>query len=220
MNFLESWDLGGSYGMELLHRPWLTKVMHFITAMGTTHVLAVVALLSFLFFLFIGRWRTGVCVLAAFLLAYGIEHAAKPWVSRPRPDLKWVEDQDKTKSPSFPSGHALLSMALYGSIALSVAAEMETRRRKLLIAAAGLVMPLLIGFSRLYLGVHYMSDVVGGLCAGLACVLLFQWIDQKWTAASQPTQLSTTSATAPYQPAHAPRALEQVQRTDGDQIQS
>ena len=104
MNFLEAWDLGASYAMTLLHRDWLTHVMHFVSALGNTPVIGVVTVLSMLFFLFIGHWRTGICLVAAVLAAYGIEHAAKPWVNRPRPELAWVEAQDKKSTPSFPAG--------------------------------------------------------------------------------------------------------------------
>jgi undecaprenyl-diphosphatase len=186
MNFLEAWDIGIRDGLEPMHRPWLTHLMRFISALGNNEVLAVVALLSMVFFIFIGHWRTGLCLVAAGLLGYGIEHTVKPWVNRPRPDVKWVEPQDKKTTPSFPSGHALLTMAVYGSLGLSLAAAMENRKAKTLIVAAGLFLPLVIGFSRMYLGVHYLSDVVGGFCAGLGCVLLFRWIDLKWSAAYRP----------------------------------
>ena len=132
MNFLEAWDIGIRDGLEPLHRPWLTHLMRFLSALGTNEVLAVVALLSMVFFIFIGRWRTGLCLVAAGLLGYGIEHAVKPWVNRPRPDVKWVEPQDKKTTPSFPSGHALLTMAVYGTLALSLAAAMENRKAKAL----------------------------------------------------------------------------------------
>lgn len=199
MNFLEAWDLGGSYAMNLLHHDWLTHVFHFITALGNSDVLLLVTTLSVLFFIFIDRWRTACCLLATVLLGYGIEQSVKPWVNRPRPELSWVEPQDKTKSPSFPSGHALLGMAVYGGLALSLAAALEDRRVKGLVVAAGGVLVLLVGFSRMYLGVHYMSDVVAGFCAGLGCVLLFRWIDRTWTAAAH-SRIANTSTAAPIQP--------------------
>jgi undecaprenyl-diphosphatase len=219
MEFLEAWDLGAAYGMAVLHKQeaWLTPVMHFITALGNTELLGLVSCLSAMFFIFIGRWRVGCCLVAAALAGYGIEHASKPWVNRPRPEMEWVLKEDKKKSPSFPSGHALLSMAVYGTFALSLAAEIEGRKMKTFVIAAGLCLPLLISFSRLYLGVHYMSDVLGGLCAGLGCVLVFRWIEQKWSAVSQPLAAATDQP-VPLPPATTPRALEHIQPSSGEQI--
>ena len=99
-------------------------------------------------------------------------------------------------------------MAAYGGLALSLAAVMENRKVKGLIVAVGFALVLLIGFSRLYLGVHFMSDVLAGFCAGLGCVLLLRWVDEKWTALSQPRRAATTGA---FQPSPSPRALEQMQ---------
>jgi membrane-associated phospholipid phosphatase len=220
MNFLEAWDIGARDGMQLLHHAWLTPVIRFISALGSLEVVRLVAILSMLFFIFIGRWRTGLCLVAAILLAYGIEQTAKPWVNRSRPDVKWVEAKDKPKSPSFPSGHAILSMAVYGGLALSLAARMETRKLKVLLVAAGLFLPLLIGFTRLYLGYHYMSDVVGGLSAGLGCVLLFRWIDLKWSAIDQRKNVTSTTATAPVPKQPSPKSLEPIQHSGGEQIQA
>lgn len=220
MHFLEAWDLGIKDGLGTLHvhERWLTPLMRFITALGNTQVLAVVVLLATLFFFFIGRWRVAICLVAAALAGYGLEHAAKPWVGRPRPNAAWVAKQDMPSSPSFPSGHALLSMTVYGTLALSLAAEMERRKIKFWLIAGAFLIVLLIGFSRMYLGVHYLSDVVGGLCAGLGCVLLFRWIELQWSAIAQPAA-ATAAATAAFQPAHA-ATLEPLQRSSSEQIQS
>jgi undecaprenyl-diphosphatase len=79
------------------------------------------------------------------------------------------------ESPSFPSGHALTSAAVYGTLAFLVVRAGRTRRmRRATLAGAGLLI-LGIGLSRLYLGVHYPSDVIAGYLAGFAwatwCVL-------------------------------------------------
>ena len=77
---------------------------------------------------------------------------------------------------SFPSGHASVSLAVYGTIGYIAARHAPTRRRQIGILAAAAALILLIGFSRLYLGVHYLSDVIAGFSLGLAwvafCVVL------------------------------------------------
>jgi membrane-associated phospholipid phosphatase len=67
---------------------------------------------------------------------------------------------------SFPSGHAMISLAFYGAIAYLAFSMLKRRRSKLLAAGGALVVSALIGFSRLYLGVHYLSDVLAGWAAG------------------------------------------------------
>ncbi len=219
INSLEAWDLAVRDGLEpLRHLSWLARAMNFVTALGNNEVLGVVTLLTTVFFIFIGRWRTGLCLVAAALLGYGIEHAAKPFVNRPRPDVKWVEAAAR-KTPGFPSGHALLAMTVYATIALSLATEMENRKAKGLVVAAGFLLPLVIGFSRMYLGLHYLSDVVGGFCAGLGCVFLFRWIDQKWSAASLPQPAASVPAQASAPAPAPPRECEQIQRASGEQMQ-
>jgi membrane-associated phospholipid phosphatase len=73
---------------------------------------------------------------------------------------------------SFPSGHASVSLAVYGTIGYILARHASTRRKQFAALAGAAVLVLLIGFSRLYLGVHYLSDVIAGFSLGLAWVAL------------------------------------------------
>jgi membrane-associated phospholipid phosphatase len=73
---------------------------------------------------------------------------------------------------SFPSGHALVSLAVYGAIALLLARRISSHRRGALLLAATAIWVALIGFSRLYLGVHFLSDVLAGFAAGAAWLAL------------------------------------------------
>ena len=69
-------------------------------------------------------------------------------------------------SPSFPSGHAMASMIFYGLIVYLIAQRVRVWRWRVLAAISAAVLIILIGFSRIYLGVHYLSDVLGGYAAG------------------------------------------------------
>ena len=75
-------------------------------------------------------------------------------------------------SYSFPSGHSSMSLALYGTLGFIVARHAPTRQRQLAALAGATVLVLMIGFSRLYLGVHYLSDVIAGFSLALAWVAL------------------------------------------------
>jgi membrane-associated phospholipid phosphatase len=75
-------------------------------------------------------------------------------------------------SYSFPSGHASVSLAVYGTIGFILARHLDDRRAQIASLAAAAVLVGLVGFSRLYLGVHFLSDVVAGFSVGLAWVAL------------------------------------------------
>jgi membrane-associated phospholipid phosphatase len=73
---------------------------------------------------------------------------------------------------SFPSGHAMISLACYGAIAYLAFALLKSRRGKVLVGIGAVVLSAIIGFSRLYLGVHYLTDVLAGWAAGALCLML------------------------------------------------
>lgn len=73
---------------------------------------------------------------------------------------------------SFPSGHASVSLAVYGTLGFIVARHLHDRRAQLAVLIAAALLILLIGFSRLYLGVHFLSDVIAGFSLGIAWVSL------------------------------------------------
>jgi len=81
---------------------------------------------------------------------------------RPRPEVAFVH----LDTYSFPSGHAMLSTTAYGALAYLVWSHLHARRARFALTAGTVVLVALICFSRLYLGVHYLSDVLGGAAAG------------------------------------------------------
>lgn len=94
-------------------------------------------------------------------------HLLKWSVQRPRP----IEIYSGVSSWSFPSGHATMSIMVYGSLAILVARGISSRRRWLPFAGA-FAISLLVAFSRIYLGAHWLSDVLAGLSLGWAWVAL------------------------------------------------
>ncbi len=91
--------------------------------------------------------------------------ALKVFVNRPRPALIPFQAYPEGASYSFPSAHAALSVAFYGFIMYLLLQSAPSAFRRFIIACMPIVM-LLVSFSRLYLGVHYLSDVLAGLCIG------------------------------------------------------
>jgi membrane-associated phospholipid phosphatase len=114
------------------------------------------------------RRRLVVFLLTTTLGGGAVDTAVKVLVNRPRPSL---EDPISTAfGKSFPSGHAMISLLTYGAVVLVFLPVISRRRRFLLITGAAILV-LLIGFSRLALGVHYISDVLGGYALGAAWLL-------------------------------------------------
>ena len=135
-----------------------------LTALGGTTVVALVTVVGVLAFAFHRKYRHALVLTGAVLLAWMSSDAGKALYHRPRPDL--VAHGAYVYSGSFPSGHSTLSAATYLTLAMLVA-SLETRRRTKVLAyslAAALVVA--VGFSRVYLGVHWPSDVLAGWCLG------------------------------------------------------
>ncbi|HUP70217.1 MAG TPA: phosphatase PAP2 family protein [Acidimicrobiales bacterium] len=115
-------------------------------------------------------WKRHLPRLAVFLLATTVgggllNTAVKLAVNRPRPSL--LDPVATAHGRSFPSGHAMSSTIVYGALLLVVLPWVTPARRRLAVAGA-VVMVLMVGFSRLALGVHYLSDVVAGYVLGCA----------------------------------------------------
>ncbi len=145
-------------------RPWLAAAMLEVTFLGTGTVVAMLAAVAALF-LALTRQRTAAWLLLwATLGGLVLNNLLKHVFDRPRPRIfTWGTHALTT---SFPSGHAMSAAAVYGTVAL-LAARLASRRatRVAVVAAAALVV-LLVAFSRLYLGVHYPTDVLAGLVVG------------------------------------------------------
>jgi membrane-associated phospholipid phosphatase len=148
----------------------LTDVFRAITWTGNFLTLLVVALVAL-----VVLWRRrdhtdAVFVAFAFLGGQVLSNGMKLGFRRERP---FFADPLATESTfSFPSGHALVSLAVYGAIALLLARRISSHRRRALLLAATAIWVTLIGFSRLYLGVHFLSDVLAGFAAGVAWLAL------------------------------------------------
>ncbi len=168
--------------------PEVTKVFLWITVLGIWQMVVFVALIASVIF---WLWRKKDYI-AYLWLALGIDGLcsffAKVAVHRARPEHAVYLEH----SYSFPSGHAMVSVVLYGFLAYTLL-RFKGWRRKVNVFFAWLVIVLAIGFSRLYLGVHYLSDVWAGYLLGLliltATITAYEWrqskkgkdANEKWT---------------------------------------
>jgi undecaprenyl-diphosphatase len=147
--------------------PVLTAVARGFTFFGNAAFLIAIGIAFALFLWARGRARYGLVVIAVTLIGRGLVEAQKYGIARFRPDDE--VHLVPVSTPSFPSGHAASSMIVYLTLALVFASR--TRWNWPAVAAA-LLFSLCIGTSRLMLGVHWPTDVIGGWGFGLLWVLL------------------------------------------------
>ena len=102
---------------------------------------------------------------------------------RPRPQL--VSHLSYVTTTSFPSGHSLASFCFYGALAALVTARLASRALRAAVWAAAALVIAVVGFSRLYLGVHYASDVVAGYATGFVWVLTVASADRVFRRADR-----------------------------------
>ena len=153
---------------------WLEEAVRDLTALGSTLVLAMVVSTVAGFLLLLRDWRAATFTFAAAGSGLLASYSLKEFFGRPRPDL--IPHEVMVFSLSFPSGHAMMSAVVYLTLASLITRLMQRRRLKLYVMSVAVVFTTLIGFSRIYLGVHWPSDVLAGWTAGaswaLACWMI------------------------------------------------
>lgn len=154
--------------------PVNTSVMQFFSFLGTHYFLIPANLLLVLYFLFIKkhRWysvKIPVIALSSMLLMFLL----KQIFGRHRPLMPLL---DEARGLSFPSGHAMMSFSFYGLLIYLVWENVANRNLKWILMIGLLLLILFIGLSRVYLRVHFASDVLAGFCLGLMWLILGLWV--------------------------------------------
>jgi undecaprenyl-diphosphatase len=147
---------------------WLTSVLKVVTWLGSLAVIIPVAVIAGLVFVVRWhRWRPAALLAAAIAGAVGLYNLVKHLVGRPRPPPAiWI---GHFSGASFPSGHAVQSVACYLTLALIVGVGRPPWVKIALCSGAAVVV-LVVGGSRIYLGAHWLTDVLGGYALGTAWV--------------------------------------------------
>lgn len=143
--------------------PQLDRVMLFITALGNPGSVVTVFISMLAWLGMKRRYADGIRFIIVCVGGASISYVMKLFFAKPRPEL-WTRLISET-SFSFPSGHAVGSMVVYGFISYILAIKFPIYKRY--IYAAGSILIIAIGFSRLYLGVHYLTDIIAGYGVGI-----------------------------------------------------
>lgn len=176
-SFREAADPGKPIGPQ-----WGKEVARDITALGSKFVLSFVVLIV-AGFLFLKRkydqaWLIVVSSLAGVLIGVGL----KMLFIRERPDI--VPHFVSATSHSYPSGHTMMSSVIYLSLSAMIAHLQDLKRLKIYSISIALIVTFLVGVSRIYLGVHYPTDVLAGWAIGLAwaafCWIIFRYLNDRF----------------------------------------
>ena len=149
---------------------WFEEAMRDITGLGSTIVLVMVTAVAIFYLLLIGRWRTALLMLVTVGGGQILSSLLKLGIDRPRPDL--VSHLAEVQTLSFPSGHAMMSAVTYLTLGSMLAGIVPGRATKIYVLGVAVLITLMVGVSRVYLGVHWPSDVLAGWCAGFAWAML------------------------------------------------
>lgn len=160
--------------------PALDLIMNGFTTLGSVPFVAALFVGSLIFFVYHGYRSEALFLAAAIGGSVLLNSLLKVFVQRPRPALPWAH---VLPDYSFPSGHSMNSLVFYLAVALIIRTVYGPRAGSIAVPLA-LLIAVAVGFSRIYLGYHYLSDVVGGFAAGLGWLLVvviaFEAIPRTW----------------------------------------
>ncbi|HYE07313.1 MAG TPA: phosphatase PAP2 family protein [Planctomycetota bacterium] len=167
--------------------PWLEEIGRDCTALGGIAMLALVVAAVCGFLAIRGAWHAVVLCLGATIGGLGLSLLVKEAFSRPRPAL--VPHLSVIMTSSFPSGHSLMSAVVYLTLGALLARLAPGRRLKVYCIAVATLMTGMVGVSRVYLGVHWPTDVVAGWALGLVwaivCWLVAKRLQRKGTVEAE-----------------------------------
>jgi undecaprenyl-diphosphatase len=163
--FRNSTDLSDPIGPH-----WLEVIFRDITSLGGATVLTLMTIAVSGFLLIDAKRGAAILVLGSVIGGVLLSSILKLGIDRPRPDL--VAHLVEVHTASFPSGHAMLSAVVYLTLGGLLSRVESPRRIKIYVLSVAVMLTLLIGVSRVYLGVHWPTDVLAGWCAGATWAVL------------------------------------------------
>lgn len=155
-----------AFSLFKIRTPLLTKIFLIITNLGSPYVLIVLTLLSFL----LKNKKISFIITANLGLITIINQVLKFIIKRPRPsDLFLIVETGY----SFPSGHSMVSLSFYGLLIYFIYKYFKNKKLKISLITLLSLIIVLIGISRVYLGVHFVSDVISGFLLSLSYLMIF-----------------------------------------------
>jgi membrane-associated phospholipid phosphatase len=147
----------------------MTRFMSFITFLGKHTLLIPLNIVLIAFFLYKKHKWFAIRITTLSLSSVSLSFSLKAFFQRERPDLQLIGN---VGGYSFPSGHALISAVFYGLFVYIIWHEVKHKALRIFLVITLILLILLISFSRIYLRVHYPSDVIAGLCVGFIWLVI------------------------------------------------
>jgi undecaprenyl-diphosphatase len=149
---------------------WVEEIARDITGLGGTAVLTLLTLAVTGLFLLQRKWHLAIYVAAAVVTGTILSHLMKAGFDRPRPDL--VAHGQHVYTASFPSGHSMVSAIVFLTLGALLAGTLKKRTERTYVMVLAVLLALMVGLSRVYLGVHWPTDVLGGWAVGTGWALV------------------------------------------------
>lgn len=143
--------------------PFLTNIIRIITHLGDPIIVTSITIL--LVIIPKTRKKVGYPMAAAVIVSEALNLILKEIFARERPDILQLVNET---TYSFPSGHAMINTTVYTMLGIFAIKYIRSKKIKISVVIMCIIMPLIISFSRVYLGVHYAGDVLGGMLLGFA----------------------------------------------------
>lgn len=157
---------------------WVEEAVRDLTALGSGSVLVFITAVTIGYLLLTSRRAAALFVLVSVAGGQVLSSVLKLGIDRPRPEL--VPHLAEVFTMSFPSGHAMLSAVTYLTLGALAARVAPSRATSIYLLSIAVLATFVVGASRVYLGVHWPSDVLAGWCAGaswaMLCWLVSQWL--------------------------------------------
>lgn len=161
-----------------LEAPLLTTIMKFFTIIGSgMPIVIITVIIMAILYLFLGHRRELLFLFWVMIGTSLINKLLKLVFQRTRPTLHRIAE---ASGYSFPSGHSVAAFALYGALAFLIWKHVPTAIGRILIIILSSLFIAIIGISRIYLGVHYPSDVIGGYLMSACCLTVSIWLYQRY----------------------------------------
>lgn len=148
---------------------WFEEMVRDVTALGSYAFVIIIVTAAVGYLLMMRKYGLALLLLAAEAGGMLISTLLKELFDRPRPD---IEHAARVFTASFPSGHATLSAVTFLTLGALLTRVVADRKSKLYFMGTAIVLTIMVGLSRLYLGVHFPSDILAGWCVGSAWALL------------------------------------------------
>ena len=149
----------------------LTNILIVFTNLGGILNLFFITLIIVIILFLLKKRKYAIAIALNIMISSSAYIILKNIFARPRPDKTYSLINES--GYSFPSGHSTNNMAFYGLIIYLIYTNVKNKIFRNLCCCILAIVPIIIGFSRIYLGVHYFSDVIAGFCLGLICVCIF-----------------------------------------------